>query len=361
MRAMRYRLGIVGHLLRGSIALLLLVICVQDWPAARAHWSLMQLPPQDHHAEARRLHASGHEQAALLVIEEGLRQHAAPDATRARLLALRADFHRQARQDWYAPLRSAALGALTGRAEDAPGLVAAIVSDLFVFGDVRDLAIQSGRGLRGEAVDPFIVGLSVAGLALTALPAADSGTAVLKAARRNQALSPALAAHISRQAQLAVRSGDSRALRRLMDDVTALTDAMGVAPAQRVLRHVVHPDQLRHAVQFSRRPGGAYALHAGGAPLLRWLPTADEAARAAALRAARMGSAGLDHFLRHARVLGRAHPALGLMKGIYKGHVPALLQQFLRQYAAFFLALAAAWLLLELAGLGLRLRARRVA
>ncbi|WP_420427468.1 hypothetical protein [Algiphilus sp.] len=355
---MRYRLGIVGHLLRGAIALLLLVLCVHDWPAARAHWSLPQLPPLDYVTEARHLHAAGQEQAALLVIEEGLRQHAAADAERARLLALRAAFHQQAREAWYAPLRSAAMGALTGRADDAPGLVAAIASDLFVFGDVRDLAIQSGRGLRGEAVDPFIVGLSMAGLALTALPAADGGTAVLKAARRNHALSPALSTHVVRQAKQAVRTGDSRALRRLMNDASTLSDAMGVAPSQRVLRHVVHPKQLHHAAQFARQPGGAYALHAGGAPLLRWLPTADGAARAAALRAARMGSAGLDHFLRHARVLSRAHPALGFTKGLYKGHVAALLQQFLRQYAAFFVALAAAWLLLELAGLGLRLRAR---
>lgn len=341
------------------LALAVLVICVQDWPAARASAALFALPPVDHEARSRALHAAGHSEAAMLVVDEGLRHHPQADAARARLLALRSELRQAERDDWQEPLRSAARGALTGTATDAPGLVAAVVADLFVFGDIRDLAIQSSRGLRGHDVDPVIVALSVAGLALTAVPAADGGTALLKAARRSDALSPAMARHIMQRSKAAGRSGDIAPLRSIIDDATQLTHAMGVGPAQRVLRGIKDPDQLHHAAQLTRRPGGAYALWAGGAPFVRWLPGADAHARGVALLAARKGEAGLHHLLRHARVMARAHPVVGLMKGVYKGHALALMSHALRRHAALITALAAGWLLFELGALSLRLRYRR--
>jgi len=355
---MKRRLGMVGNGVRALIALALLVVCVQDWPAARATWALLELPPVDHLARAQSLRADGQSQAAMLVMNEGLQRHTEPDTVRARLLALRSELRRAERTDWQGPLRSAVRGAVTGRAADPPGLVAAAVADLFVFGDVRDLIIQSGRGLRGEEVDAVIVGLSAAGLALTALPAVDGGTAVLKAARRNDALSAPLANHLMKQSRQALRSGDTAALRRVADDTSGLTHAMGVAPALRLLRGVERPGQLRHAARFARRPGGAYALWAGGPAFTRWLADADDHARAMALIAARRGEAGLAHLLRQARVMARPHPVLGIMKGIYKGNAAALASHFLRRHAALVAALAGGWLLFELGSLGLRLRRR---
>lgn len=349
----------VGNGVRALIALALLVLCVQDWPAARATWAMLELPPVDHLARAQSLRADGHSQAAMLVIAEGLRRHAEPDTARAQLLAMRSELRRAERTDWQGPLRSAVRGAVTGTATDPPGLVAAVVADLFVFGDVRDLIIQSGRGLRGEEVDAVIVGLSAAGLALTALPAVDGGTAVLKAARRNDALSAPMANHLMKQSRQAVRSGDTAALRRVAGDANEMRHAMGVAPTLRVLRGVESPAQLRHAARFARRPGGAYALWAGGPAFTRWLADADDHARTMALIAARRGEAGLAHLLRHARVLARPHPALGIMKGFYKGNATALASHFLRRHAALIAALAAGWLLYELGTLGLRLRHRR--
>lgn len=356
---MRLRLGIAGNGLRALLALAVLVICVQDWPAARASATLFALPPVDHEARGRALHVAGQSEAALLVIDEGLRRHPQPDAARARLLALRSELRQAERDDWQGPVRSAARGALTGTASDAPGLVAAVVADLFVFGDIRDLTIQSIRGLRGQPVDPVIVALSVAGLALTAVPAVDSGTALLKAARRSDALSPSMTRHIMRRSQQAARSGDIGPLRAIIDDATGLTHAMGVGPAQRVLRGIKDPDQLHHAAQLARAPGGAYALWAGGAPFVRWLPGADAHARGVALLAARKGEAGLRHLVRHARLMARPHLVVGLMKGMYKGHTLALMSQYLRRHAALIAALAGGWLLFELGAMSLRLRYRR--
>jgi len=87
---------------------------------------------------------------------------------------------------------SFARGFFTGKPEDVASAAGMLTGDLFVFGDVRDVVREGWRGLKGEEVDPLVLGLAGAGIAITAgvyasgglAAPARAGVSVVKAARR---------------------------------------------------------------------------------------------------------------------------------------------------------------------------------
>jgi hypothetical protein len=87
---------------------------------------------------------------------------------------------------------SFARGFITGKPEDIASAAGMLTGDLFVFGDVRDLAREGWHGLRGEEVDKVVLGLAGTGIAVTAGVYASAGLAaparagltVAKAAKR---------------------------------------------------------------------------------------------------------------------------------------------------------------------------------
>jgi len=64
-------------------------------------------------------------------------------------------------------------GVITGRVYDTFSGVGAIGSDLCVYGDIRDLSIQSWRYFRNEKTDTIVAILSGIGIILSAKPFAD--------------------------------------------------------------------------------------------------------------------------------------------------------------------------------------------
>ncbi|TCT05552.1 hypothetical protein [Aquabacter spiritensis] len=115
--------------------------------------------------------------------------------------------------------RSFGSGFVTGAPDDLPGLAGAAAGDLTVWGDLRDAAREGWHYAQGEEVDTLLLGLSAAGLALTAgtyatlgggAPAR-MGLSLVKAAKRTGRLSAAFGAYLGR---LVRESLDLGALRR---------------------------------------------------------------------------------------------------------------------------------------------------
>lgn len=336
--------GLCGGLLRAAVLVWLIALCWADLPAAQWRDRLRALPAHDFHAEAERFRRAEDYDSALLVIEAGLID---AEPGRARQLEALRDRVQREQRSIARRLRDVGHGALTGQGESAEALGGAVAADLLVFGDVRDLVIQSGRALRGEDTDEVIVALSAAGLVLTAAPALDLGTAMLKAARRLGALSARFARGLTRLARRAVARGDAGALRKVLDDTAGLTFRARTRPALRILRHVDDPADLRFAARLSGRPGGAYALHAGGAAAMQWGRVTGKAGERWLLRAARKGPRGIELLRDGGRVLMRPHPWLGLLKGLYKGTVPALWRELIETWASAILGVLAGWLMIE--------------
>ena len=132
-------------------------------------------------------------------------------------------------------------GFLTGDAPNEAALAGAVAADLTGIGDVRDLYAQAARYLRGEEVDPLIIGLATVGLGLTAATVAtlgasgpeEAGISTLKAVKRAGRLSPMLAREVG---VVAANALDCEALRLVGTSVARLDLAAARAASGRVLK-----------------------------------------------------------------------------------------------------------------------------
>jgi len=70
-------------------------------------------------------------------------------------------------------LKSVAMGAITGKVYDTFSGIGAIASDFLVWGDIRDLGIQTWRFLKNEKTDVIVAVLSGVGIFLSVKPYAD--------------------------------------------------------------------------------------------------------------------------------------------------------------------------------------------
>lgn len=137
------------------------------------------------------LTAGDAEMAASFLALADARHLAVPDDLRARVEAAGSRLAEAGAQ-----AQSFGRGFVWGQADDLTGLAGSFAADLTLWGDVRDLANQGDHWLRGETVDPLMVGLATAGVGATAASWAAFGTPVtvragltgLKLARRTGAL-----------------------------------------------------------------------------------------------------------------------------------------------------------------------------
>lgn len=344
-----YLLRVLGSLVRVGAAAALVWICWQDRPAMQARDDFEALPPFDYAYEAGELFKQNRFTEALLLVDEGLVQ----DPTNNRLLIMKQGLELE-RRDWMRQMALGGRGAITGRGSETAELAGAIVADLFVFGDIRDLVIETGTWLQGGDADEMIVALSAGGILLTVSPSVDLGAAVLKTARKVGALGDAMARTVADAARQAYRTKKLGPIKAITDDVGTLATRMKPAGAVKVLRHVDDPATLRRVVQFSATPDGLHALMVDPKTTLRWLTSGWSHAEFWLLKAAAKGRAGLDYLAKNSSMMFRAHPLLGLVKGLYKGNVPALLLDFMHRYSLHVLGFAIGWLMYE----GLLLLAR---
>jgi len=77
-------------------------------------------------------------------------------------------------------LKSIAMGAITGRVWDTFSGIGAITSDFFVWGDIRDLGIQTYRYLKDEKTDSIVAVLSGIGIFLSVQPYLDVSVSFTK-------------------------------------------------------------------------------------------------------------------------------------------------------------------------------------
>jgi hypothetical protein len=336
-------LEVGGGVLRLGLALGLLWVCAADYPVVKAQDEFATLPDYDYWKESEKLLNQSRFSEALLVVDAGIA--AAPEQAPA-LQSLRARIETE-RNSWMTRFQQMGRGAWTGRGESAEALGGAIVADLFVFGDVRDLVIQAGRAIRGEPTDPVITALSAGGILLTVNPAADLGSALFKFARRAGAMTETFAKNLLKTLERAVQRRNVDEVRQVTGDMAALSKRAGPSGALAILRDVDDAAELRLAARLSEQPGGVFALWLGGRPAIGWLTAGGDPAAALLLRGARKGRAGIEWLSRNSGVLLRAHPLVGLVKGFYKGNVPALIADFLRRWSMLLMGMAGGWLLYE--------------
>lgn len=340
---MRKLVAILASFVRLAAACGLVWICWQDSPRLEALQKFDELPPYDVAAEAHVLFEQNRLTDAEVLIDDALALKPDDD----RLKVIRQGIENE-RRSWARQLTMGTRGALTGQGDTAEGLAGAVIADLFVFGDVRDLVIQSGHWLKGEETDEMIVALSAGGVLLTVAPTVDMGAALLKFARRMGAISDAFAHAIAQAARRAVKERKADAVAEMTQDVTTLAGRARPAGAVSIIKHIDDPKLLHEAALFSKTPEGLHALLIDPDTTLRWLGSGWPHAQEWLLKASARGKAGLTYLATNSTVMFQVHPLIGLLKGLYKGNIPDLLRQLGYDYAMVVLGLALGWAVFEL-------------
>ncbi|MBL9098853.1 MAG: hypothetical protein JNK07_18115 [Alphaproteobacteria bacterium] len=182
-------------------------------------------------------------------------------------------------------------GFATGQADTNAGLAGAVASDLTVVGDVRDIASEGTKLLRGEPYSELILGLSVVGIGVTAATIATggggvivkAGVSLMKAAKRTGRLTAEFAQTLTRLTSESVnmpllrqtlRSTDLTDLKRTQEVFTAygrnvkasrlvpvlgrlgeLNNAVGPAETVRLMRFVKTTEHLDDVSGMTKRFG----------------------------------------------------------------------------------------------------------
>ncbi|MCP5432514.1 MAG: hypothetical protein H6923_04505 [Alphaproteobacteria bacterium] len=127
------------------------------------------------------------------------------------------------------------VGFLTGEAESLAGMTGAVVSDLTVVGDIRDIAQEGSKLVQNEPYNELVLGLSVIGVAATGATIATGGATlpgrvgvtILKVASKANTLTVEFARTLTRLVGNAVELADLKQLLR----TTKITDSAATRDA----------------------------------------------------------------------------------------------------------------------------------
>lgn len=178
---------------------------------------------------------------------------------------------------------------ITGNADSAAGLAGAVVSDLTVVGDVRDLISEGGKAAMGEDYSRFLLTLAAIGLAAEGATIATGGTSlvaqaaisVLKVAKRTGNLTAEFTTRLVRLARAAAngpvevasagrtvtpgaippaaapltRTAARAELGTILSSVNTAARNAGPANAVRLMRTVKTTEDARQLATFTSRFG----------------------------------------------------------------------------------------------------------
>lgn len=266
-----------------------LLLFVNTVPRTEAHPEA--LPDFDYLPQARQLAAVGDLEGCIQLCEDIIEQDL-PHAEQAiRLLAVCEE------------KRSASLycagellrGFATGDASSMDAAAGAVISDLTLYGDVRDLSIQGWRRLTGGETDVFIAVFSAVGLATELADWVDWLPSVLKAFKRSGVLSKKFSKVLTGAAGALFSSGAARkAAVELFGDLATLCRKGNLRRAKTVLKGVDSAKELKVLVRAAERSPAQLHLACRSVGTRRLVVALEELPNARTLRtAARKGPAGV--------------------------------------------------------------------
>lgn len=194
-------------------------------------------------------------------------------------------------------------GFLTGSPGSAADVSGAIISDLVLYGDLRDLVVEGGKYLTGNASDPIITGSASVGLLTEAVPVAGWFPAALKFLRKSHAFTPEFASHLNRSLKFFKGQGElAKKDRELIIDLYKLISDIGIRRSLVIMPHIHTPEQLKRAVILAEHSPEQLHLtvRATGGKIFCSTYTASPWRL---MRAGQKGVAGLETLQRHGVLL----------------------------------------------------------
>jgi hypothetical protein len=182
-----------------------------------------------------------------------------------------------------------ATGLVTGNADDGASLSGTVAGDLLVFGDIRDVVREGKHLAMGEDTDRLVLGLAIAGLAVTAATYVSVGGVARGMVDAPMLQNAVASGSVMRPGQIisAIRAAfhaeKAGALVRLAKDVGRVGEKAGTRGALDTLRIAEGPKDVARAARLAESRGGqtrailkvlgrgALLLTAGAFNLTLWL------------------------------------------------------------------------------------------
>ncbi|HHD83749.1 MAG TPA: hypothetical protein ENK93_02625 [Campylobacteraceae bacterium] len=159
--------------------------------------------------------------------------------------------------------KKVAEGVIEGRSDETIGKVSAGVSDLFLWGDIRDLSIEGYHYLKGEEVDKVLVALSTIGVAVTGLTVISGGSSAgvkggvsaLKLVRKSGKMPLWMQKYLIRSAKEIKKSHDLKPVKVLFEDIYDVTKASGFNTMTELLARSKSLKAFRASLGFAKTFG----------------------------------------------------------------------------------------------------------
>ena len=165
-----------------------------------------------------------------------------------------ASLSRQADEElnsFWSRTQSFAQGAVTGEPTDLASMLGSLSLDLFVIGDIRDLAVQGWKQVQYGSGDTLILALSAIGLTTTLAPHLDWAPALMKALTRTGALTSRFMRSLTRISSEAIKTGKYTKLSGMVTDLGKATKRLGPGPMRGVMRSVDSAEDLTKVAKAS--------------------------------------------------------------------------------------------------------------
>ncbi len=152
-------------------------------------------------------------------------------------------------------------GAVSGEVTDTTSLLGSLSLDLFVIGDIRDLAVQGWKQVRYDNGDELIMILSGIGLATTLAPHIDWAPALMKSFKRTGSLTKPFVRSLKTTGRQAVKTGDYGKLKGVVTGFGNTARHIGPGPLRGVMKNVDKAGDLRKVGKAAKRdPKATYVL-----------------------------------------------------------------------------------------------------
>jgi hypothetical protein len=162
---------------------------------------------------------------------------------------------------YWGRMRSFGRGAVSGEPTDGASMLGSLSLDLFVIGDIRDLAVQGWKEMRYGEGDTVILALSAVGLTTTLAPQVDWAPALLKALKRTGALTRGFLRSLKNASRAALKTGRFDGVGKIVNDVGSTARHLGPGPLRGAMRSVDSADDLARLARAAEvNPRGTYAI-----------------------------------------------------------------------------------------------------
>ena len=221
---------------------------------------LDQLPDHDFTASARRLVAEKKYGEAKILCQDIVENDLPGKKSAQIIIGICDEKLDSARNRLYMTAKSFVTGDPGETVEQAG---AAIISDMLMYGDIRDLVVQGYNKATGRETDVYVAAFAAAGLASEAFDAVDWLPALFKALRKVGAVPDKMAGSIiSVFRRKAVWKGTSLKLCRNMKDIYLRS---GFWRTKNIFRHLEHADDIAGICRLVKKSPSAAHLAAQAA------------------------------------------------------------------------------------------------